>query len=93
MWAVKSFALGALAVGVLGYAAAAALAVAAQAGGRSIDIALGPLPIVAVLAHRSETSITFGAGIAALAVLGGLVNLAAAAWLKRRSRRPADCVD
>lgn len=93
MWAVKAFGLGAFAVGVLGYAAAAAIAVAAQAGGRSIDLALGPLPIVTVLTQRSETSITFGVGIATLAVLGGLANLAAGAWLKRRSRRPADCVD
>ena len=33
MWALKAFLLGAFAFGVLGYAAAAALAVAAQAGG------------------------------------------------------------
>jgi hypothetical protein len=93
MWAVKAFGLGAFAVGVLGYAAAAALAVAAQAGGRSVDIGLGPFLIVAVLTHRSETAITFGAGIVALAALGGLANLAAAALVKRRSRRPVDRVD
>ena len=48
MRALKAFLLGAFALGVLAYALAAALAVTAQAGGRTIDLALGPLVVVAV---------------------------------------------
>ena len=42
MWALKAFVLGSLAFAVVGYAAAAALAVAAQAGGTTIDVGVGP---------------------------------------------------
>ena len=46
MWALKAFLLGSLAFAVVGYAAAAALAVAAQAGGATVDVAVGPLVVV-----------------------------------------------
>ena len=43
MRGLKAFVLGAVATGVVAYALVAALAVAAQAGERTLDIALGPL--------------------------------------------------
>ena len=48
MRALKAFLLGAFAVGVVAYALAAALAVTAQAGGRTLDVSLGPLVLVVV---------------------------------------------
>ena len=87
MRALRAFLLGALAVGVLAYAVSAALAVTAQAGGRTIDLALGPLTLVAVSREGAETVTTFGVGLVLLALAGGLANLAAAHVVRRR---PAD---
>ena len=55
MRALKAFLLGALAIGVVAYALAAAAAVAAQAGGRTLDVALGPLRIVSVVPEGPAT--------------------------------------
>ena len=55
MRAVKAFALGAIATGVLAYAAVAVLAVAAQEGGHAVRIAIGSL-VVALGRARAATS-------------------------------------
>ena len=72
MRSLKAFLLGALAVGIVAYAVAAALAVSAQAAGRTLDLALGPLVIVSVTTHGTATAMTFGPGLLVLAVVGGL---------------------
>lgn len=93
MRALKAFLLGAVAVGVVAYALVAALAVTAQAGGRTLDLALGPLTLVSVTQGGTATVTTFGPGLVALALAGGLANLAAAQLMRRRSRRSGDRVD
>jgi hypothetical protein len=90
---LKAFVLGSVALGVFAYALAAALAVAAQSGGRELRIALGPLVVVAVSRDAATTVTTFGTGLAVLAVVGGLLNLAAAHFLRRRGRPRVDRVD
>jgi hypothetical protein len=91
--ALKAFLLGAVAVGVVVYALVAAVAVAAQAGGRTLDIALGPLTLVSVTQGGAATVTTFGPGLVVLALAGGLANLAGAQLLRHRSRRSGDRVD
>lgn len=93
MRALKAFLLGALAVGVVGYALVAALAVTAQAGGRALDIALGPLTVISVTQAGTETVTTFGPGLVVLALAGGLANLAAARLVRHRSGHSGDRVD
>ena len=93
MWALKAFVLGSLALGIVGYAVAAALAVAAQAGGTTIDIGVGPLRFVSVTLEGATTATTFGPGILALALAGGVANLAAAKLIRHRAVRGADRVD
>jgi hypothetical protein len=93
MRALKAFLLGATAVGALAYALVATLALAAQADARSLDLALGPLRLVSVGEERGATITTFGPGVIALAVVGGLVNLVAARVLRRGSGGGADRVD
>jgi hypothetical protein len=93
VWALKAFLLGAVAIGVFAYAVVAALAVTAQAGGHTLDIALGPLALVSVT-HEGTTTVTmFGSGLVALALAGGLVNVAAARLIWHRSHRSDDRVD
>ena len=93
MWALKAFVLGSLALGIVGYAVAAALAVAAQAGGTTIDIGVVPLRFVSVTLEGATTATTFGPGILALALAGGVANLAAAKLIRHRAVRGADRVD
>lgn len=93
MRALKAFVLGAISVGILAYALVAALAVAAQAGGRTLDIALGPLTFVSVVDEGRATETTFGVGLVVLASVGGLANLAAAHLMRHRARRADDRVD
>ena len=93
MWAVKALVLGSLAFGIVGYAAAAALAVAAQAGSSTIDVALGPLPVVSVTLEGAARVTTFGIGILVIALVGGFANVAAAQLIRRRAGRRADRVD
>lgn len=84
---VRAFALGAVAAGLLGYAVAAAVAVIAQSGGRTVDVHVGPLVVVAIERAGATTATTFGSGLLAVALLGGVVNALAAAVLARRLRR------
>jgi len=93
MWALKAFLLGAVAAGVVAYALVAALAVTAQAGGRAVEIALGPLAILSVTHEGTSTVTTFGSGLVILAIAGGLANLAAAQLVRHRSGPPDDRVD
>jgi len=93
MWALKAFLLGSLALAVVGYAAAAALAVAAQVGGTTVDIALGPLVVVSVAVEGAARVTTFGPGILVIALAGGMANVAAAQLIRRRAGRRADRVD
>lgn len=93
MRALKSFVLGMVAFGVLGYALSAAVAMTAQVGGRQLDVRVGPLPIVSVALRAGETATTFGIGILVLSVLGGIVNLGCAMVIARRSVGSVDRVD
>jgi predicted outer membrane protein len=86
MWALKALLLGGCAVGALAYVVIALLALAAQAGGRTLDVALGPLLLVAVGEEQGATVTTFGPGIVLVALAGGLANVAAARVLRRRSK-------
>jgi hypothetical protein len=91
---LKAFLLGTVAVGISAYAVAAALAVSAQAAGRTLDLGLGPLEIVSVTTHGATTAITFGPALLALALTGGLLNLSAASVIRRRrAERRTDRVD
>ena len=93
MRALKAFLLGAVAVGVVAYALAAALAVTAQAGERALDIAIGPFTVVSVAREGVATVTTFGLGLVVLALAGGIANLVAAQVIRHRSRGPGDRVD
>ena len=93
MRSLKAFLLGTLAIGVVAYTAAAALAVAAQAGDRSLDLALGPVAVLTVSDHAGVTTTTFGLGLLLIAVAGGLANLTLAALIRRRAERQAHGVD
>ena len=93
MRGLRAFALGTLAVGVLAYAGAAALAVGAQAAGQSLAVALGPLVVVSVEREASDAVTTFGPGLLVVATLGGLVNLAAARLIRRRAGGRRDGVE
>lgn len=89
MRALKAFALGLVAFGALAYAAAATVAFLAVGGDLgALRVGVGPLLLVEIergVAGSSAT--TFGPGLLAVAVLGGVVNASAAAALGRR-RRP-----
>jgi hypothetical protein len=91
--ALKAFVLGALALGIVGYALAAALAVTAQAGGSTIEVGVGPLDLVSVTRDGATTVTTFGPGILVIAVLGGLANVVVASLMRHRSARRTDRVD
>lgn len=93
MWALKAFVLGSLALGIVGYALAAALAVAVQAGGSTIDVGVGPLSFVSVTLEGATTATTFGPGVLALALVGGVANVAAAQLIRHRAVRGEDRVD
>ena len=95
MRALKAFLLGAFAVGVarLRRWRRRSRSRRRPAGARSTSRS-GRSLLVAVRTRRSETATTFGPGLVALALLGGLANLAAAAWLMRRvPARRSDRVD
>lgn len=83
---VRAVALGAVAAGMVAYACAAAAAVVAQAGGRTLDVHVGPLALVAVQRLAAGTATTFGSGLLAVALLGGIVNALLAVALSRRRR-------
>lgn len=85
---LTAFLLGAAAFAVLAYGAAVAIALIADTGGwASTRVALGPVTLLAFERTAGVTSTTFGPGLPLAALLGGVVNAAAAAVLRRRARR------
>jgi hypothetical protein len=82
---LRAFLLGAVAVGVLAYAAAASLAVATQAAGGSLRLGVGRIVVVSVESDTSAASTTFGSGLLLVALFGGLVNLFAARLVRRKA--------
>lgn len=79
------FLLGAAALGITAGAAAVAVVIAAEAGGwDSFRAGLGPVLVVAFERSGKATAATFGPGIAVAAAVGGLLNAAGAALLRRR---------
>jgi hypothetical protein len=93
MWSLKAFLLGALAAGLVAYALAAAAAITVQAAGHTLEIAVGPIVLVAVVEQGGAVVTTFGTGLALVALAGGIVNLLAANVLRRRAGREVDRVD
>jgi hypothetical protein len=84
MRALKAFLLGAVGIGIVAYALVAALAVAAQADGRTLEIAIGPVLFVSVAVEGTAKVTTFGLGLLVVALLGGILNLVAAQLIRRR---------
>ena len=81
-----AFALGAGALGTAFLAGGLAVGVFAQSGGwPSFRIGVGPFTLFEFTRGAGTTSTTFGSGIVAAAILGGSLNAAAAAWLRRRT--------
>lgn len=93
MRALKAFLLGALAVGALAYALVATLALTAQAAGRTLVVAVGPVLLVSVDAAGTSTETTFGLGMLAIPLAGGVANLAASRLVRGRADSRADRVD
>jgi hypothetical protein len=56
-------------------------------------VGIGPLLFVSVKLDEATTATTFGPGIFALALLGGVANLAAARLIRHRAGGGADRVD
>jgi hypothetical protein len=82
---VIAFVLGAAAVWIVLLVGGFALGIAAQSGGwASFRVALGPAVLLEFTREPVGTSTTFGPGLALAALLGGALNAAAAAWLRRR---------
>jgi hypothetical protein len=90
---LRAFLLGTLAIGLVAYAAAAALAAASQAGHRTLELGLGPARVVSVVEHGGTTVTTFGPGLLLLALAGGVVNLFLARLLRRRAERDVHPLD
>lgn len=84
---LKAFGLGLVAFGVLAYAGAAIVAFLGVAGSvGALRVAAGPLLLVEVVRADGASETTFGPGLLALALAGGLANAVAAAVLDRRRR-------
>lgn len=90
---LRAFLLGAIAVGILVYAGAASLAVATQAAGGSLRIGVGPIVVVSVETEATTASTTFGSGLVAVAIAGGLLNLVAVRLIRRRAEGRSRDVD
>jgi hypothetical protein len=83
---VIAFVLGTLAVGLTAYGVATVVLIVAVADGwGSFDVALGPLVLVALERDASGEVTTMGAGLAAVALVGGVLNLVGALALRRRA--------
>ena len=80
-----AFVLGTAAVWIVLLVAGFALGIAAQSGGwASFRVGLGPATLLEFTREPAGTSTTFGPRLALAALLGGALNAAAAAWLRRR---------
>lgn len=87
---LTAFALGAAATALLAVAVALGLAALADAAGRE-TFAIGPAGLELVSFERTArgTATTFGPALAVLPLLGGALNAAGAALLRRRTGRLA----
>lgn len=87
---LTAFGLGAAATALLAVAVALGLAALADAGGRdSFAVGLRGLELVAFERTASGTATTFGPALAVLPLLGGALNAAGAALLRRGTGRSA----
>jgi hypothetical protein len=87
---VTAFALGAAATALLAVAAALGLAALADASGReTFGVGLGGLGLVSFERTAHGTATTFGPALAVLPLLGGALNAAGAALLRRGGGRSA----
>ena len=86
--ALTAFALGAAAFAAVALLAAIAAAAVAEAAGRSsYELALFGLELMTFERRVDTTTTAFGPGLAAIALLGGAVNAAAAVALAHFRRR------
>ena len=83
---VRALVLGVVAGAVLTYAAATTAAVALTAAEADLELAAGPVLVLAVGSSPDGTESTFGLGLGAIPIGCGVVNAAAAAILTRRTR-------
>jgi hypothetical protein len=84
---LTAFLLGAVAVGLVTGAAAAALVIVADAAGwNTFRAAIGPLELLTFERSGAVTASTLGPGLALPALAGGVLNAAAARFLVRRER-------
>lgn len=82
---VIAFALGTATIAVLTVVGALLAAGLAEASGRrELRVALGPLVVVEFERTAHGSSTTFGPGLLVLPLLGGALNAAGAAILRRR---------
>jgi hypothetical protein len=86
---LRALALGAVASGVVAYTLATAVAVAVASGGSTIEIAVGPVVVLAVERADGDAVTTLGPGLAVIALAGGILNAAAAVVVSRWGRRRA----
>jgi hypothetical protein len=87
---MTAFALGAAATALVAVAVALGLAALADEAGReTFAIGLGGLELVAFERTARGTATTFGPALAALPLLGGALNAAGAALLRRGTGRSA----
>lgn len=87
MWALRPFVLGGAATAAVAYVFVAAAGLVAATAGVELRLALGPVVLVAVEVDGSTTATTIGAGLAAVAMVGAVTNVIAAAILRRRRDR------
>ena len=87
---LTAFALGAAATALLAVAVALGLAALADAAGRETFV-IGPsgLELVSFEGTARGTATTFGPGLALLPIVGGVLNAAGAALVRRRAGRSA----
>ena len=82
---VTAFVLGSIAVVIVEFSIAVALAAAADvARWDDLRLALGPFAVLAIERTADTTTVTPGVAAPALAFAGGLLNAAGAAVLTRR---------
>jgi hypothetical protein len=87
---VTAFGLGAAATALLAVAVALGLAALADAAGReSFAVGLGGLELVVLERTASGTATTFGPALAVLPLVGGALNAAGAALLRRTGGKSA----
>ncbi len=87
---LTAFALGAAATAVLAVAVALGLAALADAAGReTFAVGRGALELVSFERTAGGTATTFGPALALLPLVGGALNAAGAALVRRRAGRSA----